>query len=84
MNKAIHDLLSPDALLVAINSMAKEQQEVAKRLGAGEVEDDDWEEQTDLVERLTVALNEFGSIYEQMREGDGALPSLEKILAAWK
>jgi hypothetical protein len=84
MTKTLHDLLSPDALLVAINSMAKERRDLAKRLDAGEVDDDDWEEQTDLAERLTVALNEFGSIYEKLREGEGALPSLEKILAAYE
>jgi hypothetical protein len=64
MTKTLHDLLSPDALLVAINSMAKERRDLAKRLDAGEVDDDDWEEQTDLAERLTVALNEFGHLRE--------------------
>ena len=84
MNKAIHDLLSPDALMLAINSMAKERQEVSKRLDAGEVDDDDWEYQSDLVLRLTAALNDFGNVYEPMREGDPALPSFEKILAAYE
>lgn len=84
MTKAIHDLLSPDAVMLAINSMAKERQEVSSRLDAGTVDDEEWEYQSDLVLRLTASLNEFGNIYESMREGDSALPSFAKIIEAYE
>ncbi len=85
MAKTTHDLPSADALMLAINSMARERQEASRKLEAGGLEDDEWEYLSDLVLRLTAALNEMGDLYEPMREGnEGLRPSFAKILAKYE
>jgi hypothetical protein len=77
------DLLSIDSLTLALHALAKLRKEISGKLEAGEYEDEEFEYQSDKILRLTVALNEFASVYEPMRAGDADAPSAESILQSY-
>jgi hypothetical protein len=79
MDKTLHDLVSIDSMTLALHALAKLRKETSDKLEAGEFDGDDFEFQSDRLDRLTLALNEFASVYEPMREGDPNAPSVESI-----
>lgn len=81
----MNELVSASTLILAINAMAKERQDIAARLEAGNLDDEDYEYSSDKVLRLTAALGELADFYEPQRQGqEKVLPSFEKILAAYE
>jgi len=79
MDKTLQDLISIDSLIFALHALAKEHKEVSMKLDAGAYEDD-FEYQSDKVERLALALNELAAVYEWVRVADANAPSIEPIL----
>lgn len=79
MDKTLHDLLSIDSMTLALHALAKLRKETSDKLEAGEFGDEEFEFQSDRLDRLTLALNEFAALYEPMREGDPNAPSAETI-----
>lgn len=79
MDKTLHDLVSIDSMTLALHALAKLRKETSDKLEAGEFEGDDFEFQSDRLDRLTLALNEFSGLYKPMCEGDPNAPSAESI-----
>ena len=77
MDKTLHDLVSIVSMALALHALAKLRKETSDKLEAGEFEGDDFEFQSDRLDRLT--LNEFAGPYKPMCEGDPNAPSAESI-----
>ncbi len=84
-SQAMNELVSIQTLVLAINSMAKERQDIGARLEAGGLDDEDYDDLSDKVLRLTTALGELADVYEPQREGqEKVFPSFQKILSAYQ
>lgn len=83
MDKTLNDQLSIDSMTLALHALAKLRKDTSDDLQAGTFEDEEFEFQSDRVDRLTPALNEFAAVYEQMREGDPNAPSAETIFSRY-
>ena len=81
----MNELVSIQTLVLAINSMAKERQDIRTRLEAGGLDDEDDDYLSDKVLRPTTALGELADVYERQREGrEKVFPSFEKILSTYE
>lgn len=79
MDKTFHDLVSIDSMTLALHALAKLRKETSDKLEAGELDDEEFDFQSDRLDRLTLALNEFARVYEPMRENDPNAPTVEAI-----